>query len=82
MGRSAFTAFFDQLLEDVTKQSANEMDSNEDNLYFCLGIIDFLFQNYLSINLWSGLLLVNLKRYASDEENGSTLCYCGDSKNP
>lgn len=73
VNRSPFTSFFHQLLEGVSEQVANEMESTEDILYFCLGIINFLFENYLAIfPLWSGLLLGSLKRHASDDNTMDT----------
>ncbi|KAI2646896.1 Leucine--tRNA ligase [Labeo rohita] len=70
LGRSPFTPFFHRLLEEVKEQAAKEPGSNEEKLHFCPGIIDFLFQNDLAIfPLLSGLLLGNVKRYASDEKN-------------
>lgn len=73
VNRSPFTSFFHQLLEGVSEQVANEMESTEDILYFCSGIINFLFDNYLAIfPLWSGLLLGSLKRYASDDNTMDT----------
>lgn len=73
VNRSPFTSFFHQLLEEVSEQAANETESTEDNLYFCPGIINFLFDNYLGIfPLWSGLLLGSLKRYASDDNTVDT----------
>lgn len=73
MNRSPFTSFFHQLLEEVSEQAANETESTEDNLYFCPGIINFLFNNYLAIfPLWSGILLGSVKRYASDNNTVDT----------
>lgn len=47
-----------------------ENPQDEKDPYFCPGVVYVLFENYLGIfPLWSGLLLENLKRYASDKED-------------
>ncbi|XP_078024990.1 uncharacterized protein LOC144463675 [Epinephelus lanceolatus] len=72
VGRSPFTYEFKRVLEEVQRELEKtdaESPHDEENPYFCPGIVDVLFENYLGIfPLWSGLLLGNLKRYASDKE--------------
>ncbi len=71
-GRSPFTAYFQQAMQEVKEQEAGEDTClvKEDNPYFCPGIITFLFDTYLAIfPLWSGLLLGDLSRYESREED-------------
>ena len=73
IGRSPFTHQFKKVLEevqsDLEKEDA-EGTNEEENPYFCPDIVAVLFENYLGIfPLWSGLLLGNLKRYASDKED-------------
>jgi len=73
VGRSPFTYEFKKVLEEVKveieKEDAKTPHDGE-NPYFCPGIVDVLFDNYLGIfPLWSGLLLGNLKRYATDIED-------------
>ncbi len=71
-GRSPFTAYFQQAMQEVKEQEAGEDTClvKEDNPYFCPGIITFLFDTYLAIfPLWSGLLLGDLSRYESHEED-------------
>lgn len=59
-GRSPFTSAFKKVQGDLAKDE-------EDNPYFCPGIIALLFDSYLGISpLWSSLLLGNLQRYTSD----------------
>ncbi|KAF3837193.1 hypothetical protein F7725_004657 [Dissostichus mawsoni] len=66
VGRSPFTYEFRKVMEEVQGELEKEEDENP---YFCPGIVDVLFDNYLGIfPLWSGLLLGNLKRYATDTE--------------
>lgn len=43
VGRPPFTQFFHQLFEEIREQAAKEFVSNENNPYFCPGIIEFLF---------------------------------------
>ncbi len=71
-GRSPFTAYFQQAMQEVKEQEAGKDTClvKEDNPYFCPGIITFLFDTYLAIfPLWSGLLLGDLSRYESHEED-------------
>ncbi len=71
-GRSPFTAYFQQAMQEVKEQEAGEDTClvKEDNPYFCPGIITFLFDTYLAIfPLWSGLLLGDLSRYESHKED-------------
>ncbi len=71
-GRSPFTAYFQQAMQEVKEQEAGEDTClvKEDNPYFCPGIITFLFDTYLAISpLWSGLLLGDLSRYESHKED-------------
>ncbi|KAF0039273.1 hypothetical protein F2P81_007508 [Scophthalmus maximus] len=72
VGRSPFTSAFQKVFDEVQGQLENEDAETplaEKNPYFCPGIVDVLFQTYLGIfPLWSGVLLGNLKRYASDKE--------------
>ncbi|KAG9260553.1 hypothetical protein AMEX_G256 [Astyanax mexicanus] len=74
MGRSPFSKEFQQVLDMVKVQVANEKsESSEDNPYYCPGIIKILFDSYLGLfPMWSGLLLGNLKRYSSDEKMNPT----------
>ena len=73
VGRSPFTYEFKKVLEEVKgelEKKDAESAVEEENPYYCPGIVDVLFDNYLGIfPLWSGLLLGNLKRYASDKED-------------
>lgn len=75
VGGSPFTRALKKVLEEVQDLEKNEADASpshtpaEENAYFCPGIINLLFDNYLGIfPLWSGLLLGNLQRYAVDKE--------------
>ncbi|XP_034064636.1 uncharacterized protein LOC117541546 isoform X2 [Gymnodraco acuticeps] len=71
VGRSPFTYEFRKVMEEVQGElEKEEVETPQDeNPYFCPGIVDVLFDNYLGIfPLWSGLLLGNLKRYATDTE--------------
>ncbi len=71
-GRSPFTAYFQQAMQEVKEQEAGEDTClvKEDNPYFCPGIITLLFDTYLAIfPLWNGLLLGDLSRYESHEED-------------
>ncbi len=59
-------------MQEVKEQEAGKDRClvKEDNPYFCPGIITFLFDTYLAIfPLWSGLLLGDLSRYESHEED-------------
>ncbi|XP_034072026.1 uncharacterized protein LOC117546053 [Gymnodraco acuticeps] len=71
VGRSPFTYEFRKVMEEVQGElEKEEVETPQDeNPYFCPGIVDVLFDNYLGMfPLWSGLLLGNLKRYATDTE--------------
>ncbi|KAF4114297.1 hypothetical protein G5714_004520 [Onychostoma macrolepis] len=71
-GRSPFTAYFQQAMQEVKEQVAGEETwlAKEDNPYYCPGIITVLFDTYLAIfPLWSGLLLGDLSRYESHEQD-------------
>ncbi|KAA0724108.1 hypothetical protein E1301_Tti019644 [Triplophysa tibetana] len=70
-GNSPFFAYFQQILKEVTEHSTDEMCStDEDNPYFCPGILQLLFNTYLAIfPLWSGLLLGDLRRHESQEQD-------------
>ncbi|KAF4114334.1 hypothetical protein G5714_004557 [Onychostoma macrolepis] len=64
-GRSPFTAYFQQAMQEVKEQVAGEETwlVKEDNPYYCPGNITVLFDTYLAIfPLWSGLLLGDLSR--------------------
>ncbi len=59
-------------MQEVKEQEAGKDTClvKEDNPYFCPGIITFLFDTYLAIfPLWIGLLLGDLSRYESHEED-------------
>ncbi len=70
VGRSPFTSEFKKVFEEVQAELEKDTPNCEENPYFCPAIVDVLFEKYLGIfPLWSGLLLGNLKRYASDMED-------------
>ncbi|CAM4608903.1 unnamed protein product [Leuciscus chuanchicus] len=72
IGRSAFSAFFQQIMKEVKEEEAGDETclAKEDNPYFCPGILTVLFDPYLAIYpLWSGLLLGDLTRYESCEQD-------------
>ena len=70
VGRSPFTSEFKKVFEEVQAEHEKETPYCEENPYFCPAIVDVLYEKYLGIfPLWSGLLLGNLKRYASDMED-------------
>ncbi|XP_016120484.1 uncharacterized protein [Sinocyclocheilus grahami] len=71
-GRSPFSAYFQQVMQEVKEQVAGDETwlVKEDNPYFCPGIITVLFDTYLAIfPLWSGLLLGDLSRHESHEQD-------------
>ncbi|CAM4575269.1 unnamed protein product [Leuciscus chuanchicus] len=74
IGRSPFTAFFQQIMKEVKEEEEGDETclAKEDNPYFCPGILTVLFDTYLAIfPLWSGLLLGDLttSRYESCEQD-------------
>ncbi|XP_057186027.1 uncharacterized protein LOC130551974 isoform X2 [Triplophysa rosa] len=73
-GSSPFFAYFQQILKEVTEHATDETCStDEDNPYFCPGILQVLFNTYLAIfPLWSGLLLGDLRRHESHEQDNLT----------
>ncbi|KAK2841231.1 hypothetical protein Q7C36_012810 [Tachysurus vachellii] len=77
VGRFPFTYEFKKVLKEVQEQlEKEETTNNKENAYFCPGIVDVLFGNYLGIfPLWSGLLLGDLKRYADGNEGDSSVPY-------
>lgn len=71
---SPFFAYFQQILKEVKEQAIDETCStDEDNPYFCPGILKVLFDTYLAIfPLWSGLLLGDLRRHELHERDNLT----------
>lgn len=69
MGNSPFNAEFMAVLEQAHSKLQLEEDTSGENLYFCPGVIDSLFANYMGIfPLWSGILLGSLSRYSADSD--------------
>lgn len=59
-------------VEEELEKEDSETTHNEENTYFCPGILDVLSDTSSGIfPLWNGLLLGDLKRYANDKENYS-----------
>ncbi len=65
IGRSSFSAYIQQVMQEVKEQVAGDESwlAIEDNPYLCPGILTVLFNTFLAIfPLWSGLLLGDLSR--------------------
>ncbi|XP_073715784.1 uncharacterized protein [Misgurnus anguillicaudatus] len=72
VGRSPYSRMFRRVFDEVenTVDKAQDAEVKNKNLYYCPEIPKVLMDNYMGIfPLWSGVMLGNLKRFASDKEN-------------
>lgn len=71
LGRSPFAVEFKGIYEDSISAQGHDDYGTQHNVnpYFCEDIIRFLLQRYMALfPLWSGILLGDLARYASDSK--------------
>lgn len=67
LSNSPFHIDFKAVQRNVESSLEEDQDKTEENAYHCPDVINVLFRDYLGIfPLWSGVMLDDLARYASD----------------